>query len=542
MWSENYVRTLDPSVIPYDDANEDQVVKLDEILKYEYKDELALADWVYDGHSIDDAPDHGDVRAPLKDMYVLHPYLRFDSLIAYFSLGHWHGYFYEDDGIRATSGVVSMMTFVLEPANGEREFKAKAWSNKGRYKITGSWSIGENDTVDVKFKMIYESVIWIATFFKGRFDAERDALTGVWGLSADMENPGGPMEFRRIQPRYLAVYPTIKELSDNKPRALWGFAIAAVRNDIRRERWSWSYFSQRRDDRKMVLTFVTRYLHFGEPLNDEETQRCCAASQRLTPADACFYASRIDYIRANTWVHESVLNLAHSVSLAYANCRNAFCDSCGGRIGGARLSCLDCVIKGTESHDTVDLCCAKECVAASLTRPDLEAPHDPNHRLVKCRITVLTRQRGRVYTAAEKASTEVEKSCKKIAEASQQPPEKQEGVPDAEAVSSTEDIPSEKPPKDDDKQPDNGTASEEETSGTEGVKDKPQEQEKETPQSAEQVQAPDQDNDLPSCGKCSGPLSFPCWYCIKCEGKLSLVALRILCAVPDNFFRWPFPM
>jgi hypothetical protein len=108
----------------------------------------------------------------------------------------------------------------------------------------------------------------------------------------------------KIPPRYLTVYPTIKELSDNKPRALWGFAIAAVRNDIRRERWSWSYFSRRRDDRKTVLTLVTRYLYFGEPLNSEEIQRCCATTQRLTPADACFYGSRVDYIRANTWVHE----------------------------------------------------------------------------------------------------------------------------------------------------------------------------------------------------------------------------------------------
>ena len=197
-----------------------------------------------------------------------------------------------------------MITFVLEPAIGEREFKAKAWSNRGRYTITGSWSIGENDTVEIKFKMTYESFIWLATFFKGRFDAERDALTGVWGLTPDMETTGGPMEFRRIQPRYLAVYPTIKELSDNKPRALWGFAIAAVRNDIRRDRWSWSYFAQRRDDRKMVLTLVTRHLYFGEPLNGEEIQRCSAVSQRLTSADACFYGSRIEYIRANTWIHE----------------------------------------------------------------------------------------------------------------------------------------------------------------------------------------------------------------------------------------------
>ena len=447
-----------------------------------------------------------------------------------------------------------MITFVLEPANGEREIKAKAWSNRGRYTITGSWSKGENDPVEIKFKMTFESVFWAPVFFKGRFDAERDALTGVWGMSADMETSAGwPLEFRRMSPRYLTVYPTIKELSDNKPRALWGFAIAAVRNDIRRERWSWSYFAQRRDDRKMVLALVTRHLYFGEPLNSEEVQLCCAVSQRLTAADACFYGSRIDYIRANTWVHELVLNPVHSVSVADADCSNAYCDWCGGRIGGARLFCLDCVIKGTESYNTVDLCNAEECVAASIThRQDLEAPHDPNHRLVKSRTTVLTRQRGRAFTAAEQAFTKVEKFCRKIAEASQQSPETQEGVPDEEAASSPEDIPSETPPKDDDKQPENDdtAASEDVTSGAEGVEDKPQEQEKEapqsakqipqstklTPQSAEQAQDQDQDDDLPSCGKCNGPLSFPCWYCVKCEGKLSLDALRIFMSFLIPFF------
>jgi hypothetical protein len=195
-----------------------------------------------------------------------------------------------------------MMTFVLEPADGEHEFKAKAWSNRGRYAITGSWSKNENDIVEIKFKMTFER-LWATIFFRGQFDPERDALNGVWGKSADLENPGGPMEFRRIPPRYLTVYPTIKELSDNKPRALWGFAIEAVRNDIRRERWTWSYFSQRRDDRKTYISLGIRIYYFGVPLNAEEIQRCCIVSQRLTPADACFYGSIIEYIRAKTWIH-----------------------------------------------------------------------------------------------------------------------------------------------------------------------------------------------------------------------------------------------
>ena len=183
-------------------------------------------------------------------------------------------------------------------------------------------------------------------------------------------------------------------------------------------------------------------------------------------------------------------------------------------------------------------------MAASIThRQDLEAPHDPSHRLVKSRTTVLTRQHGRAFTAAEQAFTKVENICKKIAEASHQPSE-QEGVPEAEAASTPEDNPSETPPKDDDEKPENDTAaSEDVTSGAESVEDEPQEQEQEAPQSAEQAQAQDPDNDLPSCGKCNGRLSFPCWYCVKCEGKLSLDVLRVLCAVPDTFFfRRPFPM
>ncbi|KAH9171881.1 hypothetical protein EDB89DRAFT_1851867 [Lactarius sanguifluus] len=459
LWSEEYVRKLDPRVIPYDDAKEDKDVKLEEILKYEHKDELALDDWVYDGHSIDDTPSYGDVEP----------------------LGHWHGYFYEEDGTLETSGTDSMMTFVLEPANGEHELKANAWSNRGRYTITGSWSKGENDVIEVKLKMTFPNVFWSTIFFSGRFDAERDILTGVWGLSAGAENSGGPMIFRRMTPRYLTVYPSIKELSDNKSRALWEFAIAAVRNDVRRERWSWSYFAQRRDDRKTVLSLVIRYCYFGEPTSDEESEQCCAAVQRLTPADACFYTSRIDHIRAYTWVHE-----------------NARCDWCRGLIGGPRLFCLDCVIEGTKSHNTVDLCCAPACVAARITRrQDITAPHEPHHRLVKARTTVLTRQQGRALTAAQNAFTKAEKFCKRIAEASQQAQDKdkeEQTAPDSEPALTPEDVPpSELPPKDE-----NGLDAPEDTkSGAEAA-------------------------DLPSCGKCKGPLSFPCWYCVKCEDDLFL--------------------
>ena len=197
-----------------------------------------------------------------------------------------------------------MTAFVLLPGESECDFKASGWSIKGRQTIAGSWSKGEDDVIQIKFKISFLSAFWNPIFFTGRFDPERDALTGVWGWSAEHESSEGKMEFRRIPPRYLTVYPSIKELSENKPRALWKFAIAAVRNDIRRDHWTWSYFSQRRDERKSMVSFLVRYRWFGPPLNAEEAQTLITTTRKLMPSDACFYDSKVDHIRVYTCVHE----------------------------------------------------------------------------------------------------------------------------------------------------------------------------------------------------------------------------------------------
>jgi hypothetical protein len=218
------------------------------------------------------------------------------------SLGNWSGYFYDPEGARWD--VRSMVTFVLVPAEGEHNFKADVWSLRGRQKIAGSWSEGENDVLQVKFKMSFSSGVWSPIYFNGHLDRTRDALTGDWGPSAEVESSLGKMEFRRIPPRYLAEYPSIKELHDDRPRALWRFAIGAVRNDIRRDHWTWSYFSQRRNDRETIIPLLVRSRWFGPPLSDEEYETVYTITRRVMPSDGCFYDSKIDHIRAYTWVHE----------------------------------------------------------------------------------------------------------------------------------------------------------------------------------------------------------------------------------------------
>ncbi|KAF8259842.1 hypothetical protein EI94DRAFT_1812645 [Lactarius quietus] len=192
---------------------------------------------------------------------------------------------------------------------------------------------------DQNFKMTFQkfqSVSWSA-FFEGRFDAARDALTGVWGF--------------------------FEELSDNKPRALWRFAIAAVRDDVRRTRWSWSYFARRRKDRQTVLSLGIRDWFFGTPINDEEAK--LSATQSHIPGTR----ERLD----------------------------------------------------TETFDTLDLCSAQECMAARIAhRQDLRVVHEPSrHRLIKVRTVVLKRQHGRVHTAALAAFERVQTLYPKIAEAPQ---------------------------------------------------------------------------------------------------------------------------
>ena len=198
-----------------------------------------------------------------------------------------------------------MTTMLLRPHEDERGFNGKTWSCEGCTNINWSWSKDESDIIEVKLK-IFAPNSFAPLHVKSRFYPERDALIGVWGWGwseLDLETPSGKMEFRRIPPLHLTAYPSMRELTDNKPRALWKFAIAAVRNDLLRENWSWSYFSQRRLDRITRISLTTRFNFFGVPLDSEEIYKLKAASKRLTSADACFYGSIVDKICANTWVH-----------------------------------------------------------------------------------------------------------------------------------------------------------------------------------------------------------------------------------------------
>ena len=198
--------------------------------------------------------------------------------------------------------------------------------------------------------------------------------------------------------------------------------------------------------------------------------------------------------------------------------RNAYCDLCGGLIGWARLFCLECAHKSTEAYVPLNLCCKPECISQRITHgQDLEGEHEPNHNLVKVRASLLKRQEGRAHTAAHAAFRRVEQTCKKIAKLSQ---EKGKIRRDAENAWSLEQPLTEVLPTSDNLY--DGLAP------LDGIEDGAKDvcgmsNGSEDGISQDAIQVPGlpqtQNNDLPTCGKCNGALSFPCWYCIVCEGQ-----------------------
>jgi hypothetical protein len=186
--------------------------------------------------------------------------------------------------------------------------------------------------------------------------------------------------------------------------------------------------------------------------------------------------------------------------------RDVKCDSCRGYIGGPRVSCLDCAVKSTGPHNTLDLCCTPQCVDARVTRrQDLEGVHEPSHRLVKFRIAVLTRSHGRAHTAACGAFERVGETRRKIAESTSHPVE--ETGPDGPKISTFGPTSTEKLAKSD--KLDDVLNTPDGTKGGAEVESK-------TAKDAREDQV--QEESLPTCGKCNGRLSFPFWYCTFCEG------------------------
>ncbi|GAA5952650.1 hypothetical protein JCM21900_006060 [Sporobolomyces salmonicolor] len=95
-----------------------------------------------------------------------------------------------------------------------------------------------------------------------------------------------------IRQREYRVYrPSQQEIDQNRSRALWKFAINAIRSEVhdKHKRWSWGYFAERRDDRKAyVELFKAKALG---TISIEDLGQLVELEKKLDYKDIRFYRS-----------------------------------------------------------------------------------------------------------------------------------------------------------------------------------------------------------------------------------------------------------
>ncbi|KAJ6610468.1 hypothetical protein B0H10DRAFT_411247 [Mycena sp. CBHHK59/15] len=407
-------------------------------------------------------------------------------------LGLWHGYMYWPTAAQWPSAGMSSMVLKPTSAQGDVQyFSAAARSNVTDFTVTGECRPGDTPGVlVVSFKRMFPAR-FPTQYYTGTWTAATDVLQGTVGMEQDPATHYSTFVYRRTAPEHLIFAPAPVELSTNWASAMWRYAIAAVRYGVRRNRWSWSYFKERRDNRRRFIELYIRSTRFGPPMTNPEWEELAQVKKTLTTADSRFYHSLAEQqIRATT---------DHTAN----------CDSCEGTIGGARISCLVCQMKDT--FNTVDFCETPICLTKRVIRDDMQKPHLPHHDLMKVRRVVHTRQFGKTYRDA-KAALEQARTF----------------FPTSTAAGADSDSESEADTEDEDGHAVTVSAARLSRVPTLGISipDQLSGPSSGYPMSAVSAarshvtqgsHAPAATG--PQCCNCKKPVTQPCWYCVQCAGS-----------------------
>ncbi|KAJ7757035.1 hypothetical protein B0H16DRAFT_1721499 [Mycena metata] len=364
LWDAKLVQEAEFPIYVYDDSMEAKDIDAEKITNY----------------PLDREPLDFDAYAPPKPEPVDDAAPKALEAVAGM-LGNWNGFLFWP----TTGGMISMN---LKPSSTQGEeiqlFTASARSNQSDFTIMGECRAGdEPGIVSFTWKRSFPAR-FPTQYFAGTWNVATDTLSGKYGLDEDPSTHGGSFVFKRLTLEHTCFVPSPSDLEANKPRALWAFAIGAVVYDIRKSRWSWAFFKERRDARKRFVEFHIRSTKkFGPPMTDDDWAEFARLKKTLTSADSRFiYSLAQNEIRATTE-------------------HGANCDNCEGNIGGARITCLVCQMKDT--FNTVDFCSTPGCIDNRVLRDDMPKPHLPHHDLMKVQRVVHTRQFGETYRNAKEA-------------------------------------------------------------------------------------------------------------------------------------------
>ncbi|KAF7376029.1 hypothetical protein MSAN_00017700 [Mycena sanguinolenta] len=272
IWDAKMVLAQEFPDYPYDDNLEAQDVDMQKVLNYPLG--LEKLDFAAYATAPQPKPERSTDSRPASALKAI--------------LGSWNGFTYSPaSSIVPSSGMISMDLL----ASGTRRFQAaSSRSNMTDFTITGECTGESSEVVKFTFRRTFPTR-FSPQYFAGQWSRAQQSLTGTWGAEADPRTHDGIFIFKRIIPEYMCFFPAPAVLKANKPRALWTFAISAVRYAVRREQWSWGLFKERTENRKRFIELYIRSTQFGRPLSTAEQAELGLLKKSFTTADSRFYHS-----------------------------------------------------------------------------------------------------------------------------------------------------------------------------------------------------------------------------------------------------------
>lgn len=194
-------------------------------------------------------------------------------------------------------------------ADGEKLEGTGKIADGTTYSIIGTIKANEEGRDVLVMVLTYKDQSWSLIFRADLCNWDKsETVAGVcgYGSADDAVGPSiqTPFILSRLSPEILIHRPSPSEFEENRAKALWQFAISAVRDQVRRQLWSWSYFKARREMRKLYIELDTRVHNYGRLLEENEVAVLVRCRKALSPADARFYHSIREYQLRTANIHE----------------------------------------------------------------------------------------------------------------------------------------------------------------------------------------------------------------------------------------------
>ncbi|KAI0757704.1 hypothetical protein C8Q80DRAFT_1216217 [Daedaleopsis nitida] len=372
-----------------------------EMFKYLHNDDdltsvKSLKERTFTEHEYNDEEEAQDVDAstiinhPLKsveDLFATHEWIENDDdrqadPAVRAVLGHWAGFCMRDN----RAPCQGMIALELHASSaGPKQFQCTGNAANGT-----NWTVaGELSTDCASGKTVYVfTLTYAARFATQHFRGELDqdgtgALSGSWGFSSNASEQPFTFVFKRLSCENMRFWPSPPALAENKSRALWTFACAAVLSQVRFRMRSWKSLEDRWRTGQSYMGLIIKGER--EQLTDEDVEELGRCRRNMTPPEVRLYQIFKDMRERSITVHFDV-----------------GCDVCQAEI------------RGGGSCTTIDLCDKPECYTQKVepeTRADLTSPHTPSHDLFKVRTAI---HQIREFGAAHRAAQSALKSARQI--------------------------------------------------------------------------------------------------------------------------------